>query len=159
MRKLKIGDRVREDHFGIGTIIDIEGSSMPYLVEFDKENEECHDGRGQGKENHCFWCYEEDLSLAKFTKDDLREGDKLTLRNGEIGYYCDGMCIDGLFPDDIRSNLTNSGDGGSALDIIKVERPSSYVAMYERADVRAREMTVKEISKELGYEVKIVKGD
>ncbi len=159
MRKFKVGDRVTYEKFGTGTVIDVDGSSMPYLVEFDKAREEFHNGNGRGKEFHCFWCYETDLVLGNFTKTDLQEGDKLTLRNGSVGYYSSDMNIDDLKEKHIEKDLTNNGYAGSELDIVKVERPSSYVTVYEREKNGVKEMTVEEISKELGYEVKIVKGD
>lgn len=95
------------------------------------------------------------LEPIKFTKSDLRYGDKLTLRNGVSGFYRnEETYIDGLYEDNINDDLTNNGDCGSRLDIVKVERPRKYKTVYERE--KARKMTVKEISEALGYEVEVV---
>lgn len=63
---LKIGDRVCHKRYGKGKIINIDSSGCPFLVEFDKENEYLHDGNGigsvKGKENHCYWCYSDNLT-------------------------------------------------------------------------------------------------
>lgn len=92
----------------------------------------------------------------RFKKSDLRDGDKITFRNGKAGIYTgDETYIDGLCNCHINNDLTNNGSRGSELDIVKVERPRKYKTVYEREKVR--EMTVEEISKELGYEVKVVK--
>ena len=40
-------------------------------------------------------------------------------------------------------------------DIVKIERPVEYTTVFTRGEVK--EMTVEEISKALGYEVKVVK--
>lgn len=93
----------------------------------------------------------------KFTKIDLKNGDKLTLRNGSVGYYNgDEYIVSGLRGSDINDDLTNKGCIGNALDIVKVERPV-FEKLYEREEVR--EMTIEEICRELGYKVKVVKGD
>lgn len=92
----------------------------------------------------------------EFTKDDLKYGDKLTLRNGEVGLYKEKYTwIDFLNYDNINNDLTNNGCRGKELDIVKVER-STYTTVYERNE-EEKEMTVAEISEALGYEVKVVK--
>ena len=108
--------------------------------------------------------------LERIIKDkkDLEEGDIVTLRNGDrLIYAPDNFCD---FADlsenncnsltdltDLKDDLTFDGiDRDRNNDIVKVERPVSYYTAFERED-KAREMTVEEISKELGYEVKVVK--
>lgn len=88
-----------------------------------------------------------------FTKQDLKVGDRITLRNGS-SRILDGYMIGTLTYDEINEDLTNSGYLGSCLDIVKVERPKKYKTIYERE--KARKMTVKEISEALGYEVEVV---
>lgn len=98
---------------------------------------------------------EDMLEPIKFTKSDLKDGDKITFRNGEVGIYTgDETYIDGLCNCHINNDLTNNGSRGSELDIVKVERPKKYKTIYERE--KARKMTVKEISEALGYEVEVV---
>ena len=95
------------------------------------------------------------------TKDDLKDGDVVTLRNGDKLIYCDEQFKDLDNPhhngvcdlDDLYSDLTSWEEND---DIIKVERPATYYEVFNR-DESVREMTVEEISKALGYEVKIVK--
>ena len=158
--RFKVGDKVRlkkglvigRDYGGIyfmlpmklfeGKILEIEFvDGKFYQLKEDKEKYSFSD---------------EMLEPIKFTKSDLRYGDKLTLRNGKVGIYTgDETYIDGLCNCHINNDLTNNGSCGSELDIVKVERPRKYKTVYEREKVR--EMTVEEISKELGYEVKVVK--
>lgn len=96
-------------------------------------------------------------------RDDLQFADILTLRNGERyvvvdnhmwgedeDYGRDGDGISTWYNNDLTQN-----EGNKDEDIVKVERAGQIV--YERID-EAKEMTVEEISKALGYEVKIVKG-
>lgn len=74
-----------------------------------------------------WWWGDEILEPAEFTKDDLRPGDILTTRDGEIlNVYEDGA-IEGAYGygfrnESLNNDLTNSGMKGKALDIMKVER-------------------------------------
>lgn len=88
-----------------------------------------------------------------FTKQDLRVGDRITLRNGTVEIW-DGSRIGPLDYEDINDNLTNNGSLGSKLDIVKVEKPKKYKTVYKRE--KARKMTIKEISETLGYEIEVV---
>ena len=104
-----------------------------------------------------------ELELAQIiTKKDLKFGDILTLRNSDkyvvadgymygedYSYILDGDKIDLWYNDDLTENENNK-----ERDIVKVERLGNVI--YERKD-EAKEMTVEEISKALGYEVKVVK--
>lgn len=99
------------------------------------------------------WCIESEEK--KMRKSDLKYGDKLTLRNGAVGYYEEDMDIAGLEMHNIKNDLTNNGVSHEVLDIVKVERPV-YTTIFEREE-EVKEMTVAEISKALGYNVKIVK--
>lgn len=96
------------------------------------------------------------------SKDDLKDDDVVTLRNGDRLIYCDGQFKDLTYPHhnslcdtyDIEDDLTGCNDDRN--DIIKVERPQFYYEVFNREE-SVKEMTVEEISKALGYEVKIVK--
>lgn len=111
------------------------------------------------------WWYglESEIVFAQFTKEDLQFGDILTLRNGEKHvyasgymygedgkYYLDCERVDEYYNDDLTS--VESSD----YDIVKVERATKSEVIFERKE-EAKEMTVEEISKALGYEVKVVK--
>ena len=171
MSKFKIGDRVRildgrnnlNNHVGwaeemdeyIGTVHTVERVfSYSYVLS-----------------NTAYRFVEEWLAPAgEFTKDDFREFDAVEFRDGEkvlitmsivfgrlgIG----GFSVD-TWDDDLKDNT-----GLSQYDIMKVYRPTDSLPLdkskwkdlpvvYERTEVK--EMTVKEISKALGYEVKVVK--
>ena len=115
-------------------------------------------------------CYEfstDMLEPIEFNKDDLRFGDIITLRNNKkfvvVNSYSGGYAL--------RGNITDVYDGNDIddcldinlkalsedeeLDVMKVERKGSV--LYRRRKPEVVEMTVKEISEKLGYDVKIVK--
>lgn len=160
--KFKVGDKVRiikntsslrgyDKYIGqVSIISSIDGSHYPYNL----------------KDINCS-CNDEELELvSNFTKADLKEGDIVTLRNGErlfVGEdnrftdvsndYNNALCdFDGISDDLIRTYDNNQED------IVKVERPVNYTTVYEREE-NAKEMTLKEVCDALGYEVKIVKED
>lgn len=96
-------------------------------------------------------------------RDDIKEGDIITLRNGDrllIDADKDVSDLSGENNNPVYSlycfeNDMTHRDGNSNYDIVKVERPVEYSIVYDKEAVR--EMTVEEISKALGYEVKVVK--
>lgn len=104
-----------------------------------------------------------------FTKADLKEFDIVEFRNGRkalitrdivsVGWNVGVFSID-TWKDDLTDKGTDK------YDIMKVYRPTDSIptdkskwkdlpVVYERTEVK--EMTVEEISKALGYEVKVVK--
>jgi len=95
---------------------------------------------------------------------DLENGDIVTLRNGEKMIYCDEGFTDLSSPHynslsdtyDLNDDMTMEDRDEKDSDIMIVERPIKYEKVYDRKET-IREMTVEEVSKELGYEVKIVK--
>ena len=105
----------------------------------------------------------EELEGLVINKDDIKEGDIITLRNGDRLLIDAGKDVSDL--SDENNNSVYSLDyyendmtyraGNSNYDIVKVERPVEYSIVYDKEAVR--EMTVEEISKALGYEVKVVK--
>jgi hypothetical protein len=156
----KVGDKVKivnpyfidEIYKGdVVTIIKIEESPFPqtrprYFV----------------KENSRPWV-ERELKLVeefKMKKEDLKNEDIVTLRNGDRQIF-DGYSLIDLSDDnnnfvcdisDLNDDLTC--DECEDYDVIKVERPVKYETVFEREDVK--ELTVDEISKRLGYKVKVV---
>ena len=99
-------------------------------------------------------------------KDDLKNGDIVTLRNGDRLIYCNEYftdlednnrnCLSSL--DDLKNDMFYDDDDKEYRenDIVKVERAKSYEIIYKR---ETKEMTISEISKALGYDVKIIKED
>ena len=108
-----------------------------------------------------------------FTKADLRTGDVVKFRNGEIGIVNGELktiimkdkftCI-GHFTE----NLMYDGMNSKGEDIVAVRRPESVyhcqfcafekefgILVYERKEVE--EMTLAEVCKLLGKEIKIIK--
>lgn len=106
-----------------------------------------------------------------YTRNDLQFADIVTLRNGERYVYGGGYILGEdnaydadcnnvklCYNDDLtRSSMSFCYSGKAEdYDIVKVERVGEVV--YQREDNKEPvEMTVAEISKKLGYEVKIVK--
>ena len=103
-----------------------------------------------------------DFSKVDIKRQDLQFADVLTLRNGERYVVADN-CIYGeersysrdcdIIQTWYNADLTQN-EGDENEDIVKVERAGQVI--YERKN-EVKEMTVEEISKALGYEVKIAK--
>ena len=125
--KFKVGDRIRfvksiithSDKVQVGEayeIIEIDSSNIPYKV----ENRE--------------WFREDELELVTttFTKSDLKDGDKCTLKNGEVVFYGGSSkygstyCFENL-TDDFKFEPNNE------VSIVKVERPK-YETVFERKE-------------------------
>ena len=143
--KFKVGDRVKDEAFGEGTVVETNTGSekRSVLVKFDKEDWRLHNGnscclKGPYEENHC-WFYgeynQEELKLIKnYTYEDLKKspiGTKVTFENGEV-----------LVKDD-DGNYDNAKHWREELDlkeledkimklgkIIKIEEPT-YQTIYE----------------------------
>lgn len=100
------------------------------------------------------------------TKYDLKDGDIVTLRNGDKMIFVENgevfydlKCSNDNNLDylsELNDDLTIEAGYDEENDIMKVERPIKYQEVFKR-DKTIKEMTVAEISKALGYEVKIVK--
>lgn len=163
--RFKEGDRVIHSEYGIGTIIQCDGSDSP-CVEYDNPNPKFHNRDGKGKNYHCLWTEEKELKLVEeiMKKKDLKNGDIVTLRNGDRLVLCD-ECFNDLSGDysnrlcdldELRDDLTyKAWDDDSSSDIVKVERPVKYETVFERGE-EVKELTVDEISEKLGYKVKVV---
>lgn len=116
-----------------------------------------------------------DFMNAKFTKADLKTGDVIQQRNGEIGVVNRHLemitCKGGgwIDLDRFRNDLTHVF--GKNYDIILVRRPKEKAdcnfdaikqewgtLVYDRDRDEPEEMTLAEVCKLLGREIKIVKG-
>ena len=63
--RFKVGDRVRHDKYGDGTVKFFEHGDNHYAVEFDKETGWSHDGGGHCKLNHASWQMAINLTLIE----------------------------------------------------------------------------------------------
>ena len=123
--KFRVGDRVRFVKSTIGHTNDVkigeiykiiarDSTDVPYKV----ENRE--------------WFREDELELATFTKSDLKDGDKCTLKNGEVVFYGGSSkygstyCFENL-TDDFKYEFNDE------VSIVKVERPK-YETVFERKE-------------------------
>ena len=154
-------------------------SKEKYKEDMNKTDEECSewvdelDGktkeeiRKKGYRVNGDWLVDEEnyrkgKDNMEFKKDDLKNGDIVTLRNGDRLVFVGGEDFIDLSDDndnclsdicDLEDDFTHESYEDS--DIIKIERPVEYTTVFKREE--AKEMTVEEISKALGYEVKVVK--
>lgn len=127
------------------------------------------------KEDEGCWVWDEEwLEPVNYTfnKKDIQAGDIIELDNGDklVAHY--GYSHDILFEDlDYQKNENPVSDieyihedgtidsyRGHEYKIVSILRPIEYETIYNR-NSEVKEMTVEEISKALGYEVKIVKGE
>ena len=170
MSKFKIGDRVRI----------LDGRENPdnhvsWLEGMDEYIGTVHTvervfSYSYGLSNTAYRFADEWLAPAgEFTKDDLREFDIVEFRNGDKTWVLKDIVlgrlgIGGFSVDTWKDDLIDRSAHG--YDIMKVYRPTDNIptdkskwkdlpVVYERTEVK--EMTVEEISKALGYEVKVVK--
>ena len=108
---------------------------------------------------------------TEFTKSNLKSGDIVTFRNNDVGVvFKEQDCI--IFSDfaqyfqlfNIQTDLTDITD--TQWDIVKVQRPKDahYLMKYRWNDAdiiwkreEAIEMTLEEVCKALGKNIKIVK--
>ncbi len=122
--------------------------------------------------------FEDELELVEekekpFTKADLKPGMIVEYRDGEKALYINGIFMsEGSWMNDTdyKEDLTYlRTKNNSRLDICKIYSSKAFVStklfdsncmelLWERKD-EAKEMTVAEIEKELGYKVKIVDGE
>ena len=107
---------------------------------------------------------EEKTMKKKDLRELLKDGDIVTLRNGDrLFYYSSGF---NDISDDFNNDLTLISDldvnlnyinKSSYSDIIKIERPILTTTIWEREEKEPIEMTLEEVCEKLGYDVKIVK--
>lgn len=108
-----------------------------------------------------------------FTKEDLKPGDiVVTKSEGKYMYIGDYMVRSkdwiGMEAYDKNLKLTYKGlNEVDSFDVVKVLRPKGYTVLehnweyadliWERKEVKVEEMTLEEVCKALGKEIKIVK--
>lgn len=156
-------ERIKEGYYPpigtLGTVIYANGLNLE--VKWDKGT------KGDGK----WWCYTSDVEVV-FDVSCLKSGDVVKHANGEVGivirdldaiiYSKGSMSISHILMN--LNHMTNS-----AWDIIAVRRPRTYLGcnfdafehnlcelIYERKQVE--EMTLAEVCKLLGKEIKIISG-
>lgn len=161
----KIGDKVKVidkpskiENFAGGSFVEMDDFAGEI---FTIEN--IRNGNKVDVEENC-WTW--DIRAFKHIverKSDLKVGDIVTLRNGEKLVLLSGDELTDL-DRNVDNDVTDLDDFNDDLerptnsnyDIVKIERATSLFTVFEK-EVEAREMTVEEISKALGYEVKVVK--
>lgn len=108
-----------------------------------------------------YWTISTDMielvDTSKFTKSDLQEGDIVTDREGCKSLYSNGNFVGKTLNIKWLTDDLKDIDGESDNDIVKVERPIKLETVFERKEPEVIEMTVEEISRALGHEVKVVK--
>jgi len=174
MSKFKVGDKVIHEKFGKGKVVEEDTGifSDNILVQFEKKNIVLHNGNGNCKgkyEDKTCWHFNDDdnelkkIELKELTKNDLKDGDIVTLRNGDRL-----VCYDGDFRDigddysnelsdvcDLNEDMTYDGNDRNS-DIMKVERAIEYETIFDRQNI-IKEMTIAEIEQALGHGVKVIK--
>lgn len=175
--EFKVGDRVRiksweqmEKEFGIshGDIPCKCGfnSEMRHLCgrtatisEINDYKVKLKDWSDAGGKIHWFFSTDmiELVDTSKFTKSDLQEGDIVTDREGCKSLYSNGNFVGKTLSIKWLTDDLKDIDGESDNDIVKVERPIKLETVFERKEPEVIEMTVEEISRALGHEVKVVK--
>ena len=111
-RKFKVGDRVNNFRYGDGTIIGIKNEGLPNLVEFDEENMELHDGKHKGKDNHCYWFVNDEITLIpkenKKEKPSIKEEEYVTKK--EFGKNLENSGYKKTQSKDGKADIYTKGD-------------------------------------------------
>lgn len=168
-RKFKVGNKVKVNSrksfkpcVDIGEIIYINNKSMttPYLVGVKGFNGHSGDGFGsekiakqKGYDKQCWWCEESDLELLEEKKMtglevllnhwEIEVGEKFNIEGEQYNpYYFD---YDGY--------LLDCCDDDAEYQFAKLLTGKRKIQKIEPA----KEMTIAEIEKELGYAIKVVK--
>ena len=163
------GKKVRVKN-NLRNIEDFRGGLIPSMEEFEGKIvtiTNVYDDKVHIKEDDDGYVWDlrafEELEGLVINKDDIKEGDIITLRNGDRLLVDADKDLQDLSEENdnsvaslyvYRDDMTHCC-GNKDYDIVKVERPVEYSIVYDKEAVR--EMTVEEISKALGYEVKVVK--
>lgn len=152
MKKFKVGDRVDDKTIKDwrGIVVRVSDNSCDILA----DNGDMYVGLSCDYFNF----------IHSFTKNDLKNGDIVTLKNGDKLIYANNCfhdmsdtydnclyCIS-----DLNDDMMHYSSNNRESDIIKVSRPIEYVDVFSRPK-EPKKMTVSEICKELGYDVEIVK--
>lgn len=176
--EFKVGDRVRiksweqmekefgKDYFESINCIPRFIEDMKYLCGKTATIDEIYnydiklkDWSDAGGKIHWFFSTDmiELVDTSKFTKSDLQEGDIVTDREGCKSLYSNGNFVGKTLSIKWLTDDLKDIDGESDNDIVKVERPIKLETVFERKEPEVIEMTVEEISRALGHEVKVVK--
>ena len=162
--EFKVGEKVRIK-YNLEDIKDFKGGFASGMKRLEGEIVTITDilnGKAYVEENLWTWDLRAFKKLNIVSKDDLKNGDIVTLRNGDRLVFVGGEDFIDLSDDnnnylsdiyDLEDDLRH--DSHEDSDIVKIERPVEYTTVFAREEVK--EMTVEEISKALGYEVKVVK--
>ena len=162
--EFKVGEKVRIK-YNLEDIKDFKGGFAPGMKRLEGEIvtiTDIRDGKAYVEENLWTWDLRAFEKLNIVSKDDLKNGDIVTLRNGDRLVFVGGEGFIDLSDDndnylsdicDLEDDFTHEHFKDN--DIVKIERPVEYTTVFKREEVK--EMTVEEISKALGYEVKVVK--
>lgn len=151
-----------------GTVIE-DRSERPW-VEFDVDicsgpHFNCYRNSNE-RRTMCMWEDEIDFILPIMKKTELRNGDIVTYRNGdkrivdinrERTVYIEDFSNMSMYLSSYNNDLVRFDDVDNAYDIVKVYRPLTEETFRTEKAKPVKEMTLKEVCKELGYEVKIVK--
>lgn len=148
-----------------GSIVTISGIVPSFSLSFCPIEKD--DIRYEIIEDDGAWIYADNVleKLEPMKLKDLQFGDIITLRNktryvyasgymyGENDNYClDCVRVAGDY--DYNFEYLDADSKNNKYDIVKVERNGYTIFELEN---KVKEMTLKEICKELGYEVKVVK--
>jgi hypothetical protein len=160
--KFKVGDRVRIVKPMLETQQDLKGST--FVIKYVSDSS--YAGGYFDEEDRIWKEHELELVEVNMTKKDLKDGDIVTLRNGDRLVLFEEDFTDVskdsanmlLVLDDLDNNLNYAryGNRNEDYDVIKVERPVEYETVFERKEEEVKELTVDEISEKLGYKVKVV---
>ena len=107
-------------------------------------------------------------TINAFTKDDLKDGDIVTLRNKNKMMYVDGEFADlsddelvtnyleyeHELTDDLRCSISYMANP-KKNDIMKVERPVDYKQYLLEQKKKIKEYTIEELEEKLGHKIKI----
>lgn len=114
----KNGDQYTTYGFKIGGKYDVEAIGSNRLTIFNKKNEL----------TGYIYKYNVELVEKQFTKSDLKDGDKCTLKNGRVVFV--DKTSDYCF-ENIDEQLKYFNDD---VSIVKVERPVKYETLFERKE-------------------------
>ncbi len=163
MGKYKVGDKVRIVKKRAGIMV----SSMDiYLGEVMTIKRILPSGNYEMLEDGGRWSWD-DASIEQYAniikKSDLQDGDITTYRDGGKRFVHEAGLRSLKCPSSTRMELANYNEdlfyvsGSDDLDIVKVYRPETEEIFYTEKTIKAKEMTVAEIEKALGYSIKIIK--
>jgi hypothetical protein len=161
MAKFKVGDKVRVNK----NISDTPEKDM-YTIKDVQGNRHLGMAYNIGTS---FIVYESEIELVKFTKQNLKDGMVVKLRNGRKYFVCDNLLMgQSSFIDLNAFNNELEQLGSDEFDIVGVYKTKGHqfnnvffdanlTLLWERREEpKYKEMTVEEIEKELGYKIKVI---